>query len=55
VARGRSGRERTLDDRTFTAGLKKRHFLQGVPQAADPQPSFGCRNRTGRLSQRRFR
>jgi superfamily II DNA/RNA helicase len=52
---GRPERERTYKDRTFTAGSKRAHPFQGALQAADPQPSFGCRNRRGRLPQHRFR
>jgi len=55
ASRGRPERERTLNDRTFTAGSKKEYPFQGALQAADSQLSFGGRNRTGRLPQRRFR
>jgi ATP-dependent RNA helicase RhlE len=54
-SRGRPERERTLNDRTFTAGSKKEHPFQGALQAADPQPSFGGRNRRDQLPQHRFR
>jgi ATP-dependent RNA helicase RhlE len=55
AARSRPERERTFNDRTFTAGSKKGRLFQSVLQAADPQPSFNCRNRRGRLPQHRFR
>ena len=55
AARGRPERERTFNDRTFTAGSKKGHLFEDLLQAADPQPSYGCRNRRGRLPQHRFR
>jgi len=55
VARGRSERVRIFNDRTFTAGSKKGLVFEGVPQAADPQPFFGSRNRRSRLPQHRFR
>jgi ATP-dependent RNA helicase RhlE len=53
--RGRPERERTYNDRTFTAGSKKGHPFAGALQAADPKPLFGTRNRSGRLPQHRFR
>jgi len=55
AARGRPGRQRAFKDRTFMAASKKGHPFQGVFEAAHPQPSFGCRNRKGRLPQHTFR
>jgi ATP-dependent RNA helicase RhlE len=54
AARGRSGRERTFDDRSFTAGSKKGHPVAGSLQAVDPKPTLDCRNRRGPLRQHRF-
>lgn len=55
AARGRPERERTSNDRTFAAGSKKGHLLEGVLQATVPQSFFGTRNRRSRLPQHRFR
>jgi ATP-dependent RNA helicase RhlE len=53
--RGRPERERTFRDHPFAAGSEKKHLSEGVLQGAGSQPSFGCRNRRGRLLQHRFR
>jgi len=50
---GRPESERAVNNRT--AGLKKGRPFQGALQAADLQPSFGSRNRRGRLPQRPVR
>jgi len=55
AGRGRPERERTFRDHTSAAGSEKKHLSEGVLQGAGPQPSFGCRNRRGRLLQHRFR
>jgi ATP-dependent RNA helicase RhlE len=52
---GRPDRERALNNRTFTAGSRKGHPLQGALRADDPEISFGCRNGRDRLKQRSFR
>ena len=55
AARGRFEDERSSGSRAFIGGSRKGRPSQGVPRAADPQPSFGCRNRQSRLPQRSFR
>lgn len=53
--RGRPEREKTFNNRTFTAGSKKGRPYQGALQAADAALSFGCRSHRGRLPQRPVR
>ena len=53
--RGRPERERAFNNRTFTAASRKGTHSKALSRADDPEPSFGCRNRRGRLPQRSFR
>jgi ATP-dependent RNA helicase RhlE len=52
---GRPDREGAFNNRTPAAGPKRGRPSQGVPQAADLQPSFGYRSHRSRLAQHTFR